>query len=155
MNERIKELRTSLGMTMKDFGVSIGLSISGVSDVEKGRTPVQDRHIKLILAAFPSVSEAWLRDGVGDMFVKGAPNRQYGLDDVCNEVLTLYASMTPDQQRVIMDFVDDLVEKLHAKKANPLTEEERIEKQVEEYRQALLAEARQGSRPSEPSSSAG
>lgn len=68
MNERVSQLRSKLGLTLKDFGGKIGMSAGGLADVERGRNPVQERHIKLILAAFPQVSEEWLRDGTGPMF---------------------------------------------------------------------------------------
>ena len=70
MRERLIELRKALGLTLNEFGARIGMSLTGVSEIEHGRRRVQERHIKLILSAFPSVSEEWLRDGKGEMFRK-------------------------------------------------------------------------------------
>ena len=68
MKERIIQLREALKLSQADFGKKIGLARSGISSVENGQRVVQERHIKLILSAFPDVSESWLRDGIGDMF---------------------------------------------------------------------------------------
>ena len=68
MNERIRELRQALKMTLKDFSAALGVSISAVSEIEHGRSAVTERMIKVLLAAFPQVSEQWLRTGEGDMY---------------------------------------------------------------------------------------
>ena len=62
VNERIKELRLKLGMNQEEFGESIGLSKSGISNIESGLRGVRERHIKLIANVF-NVSEEWLRTG--------------------------------------------------------------------------------------------
>lgn len=62
INERIKELRQSLHMSQEEFGKTIGLSKSGISNIESGARSVRDAHIKLICSSF-NVSENWLRTG--------------------------------------------------------------------------------------------
>lgn len=62
INERIKELRQSLHMSQEEFGKTIGLSKSGISNIESGVRSVRDAHIKLICTSF-NVSESWLRTG--------------------------------------------------------------------------------------------
>ena len=66
MKERIKELRKSLGMNQAEFGSKIGISNTAVSKWEKGENTVPESAIKSIVREF-GVSEAWLRDGTGDM----------------------------------------------------------------------------------------
>lgn len=65
---RIIELRTELNISQEELGERIGLSRSGVSNIEKGKRALNDRHIKLICSEF-NVSEKWLRTGEGDMLV--------------------------------------------------------------------------------------
>lgn len=62
INERIKELRQNLHMPQEEFGKAIGLSKSGISNIENGTRSVRDAHIKLICSSF-NVSETWLRTG--------------------------------------------------------------------------------------------
>ncbi|CVK19188.1 helix-turn-helix domain-containing protein [Sporomusa sphaeroides] len=62
INSRIKELRLKLNMTQEEFGNKIGLSKSGISNIESGTRSVRERHIKLISSIF-NVSEDWLKNG--------------------------------------------------------------------------------------------
>lgn len=62
VNDRIKELRLNLNMSQDAFGKAIGLSKSGISNIENGTRNVRDNHIKLLCSTF-GVSEDWLRTG--------------------------------------------------------------------------------------------
>ena len=66
MQKRIKELRKSLGLNQSEFGARLGLASSTVAGYENGYREVSDAIIKSIVREF-GVSEAWLRDGTGDM----------------------------------------------------------------------------------------
>ena len=68
MNERIKELRNSLGLTLEKFGEPIGLKKSGLSLVENGKNALTEQNIKAICRVY-NVNEEWLRTGEGEMFV--------------------------------------------------------------------------------------
>lgn len=65
VNSRIKELRTRLKLTQEEFGEKIGLSKSGISNIENGTRNVSSRHIKLICNVF-NVNESWLTTGIDD-----------------------------------------------------------------------------------------
>lgn len=65
IKDRIKEVRTNLKLTQEDFGEKIGLSKSGISNIENGTRNVSPRHIKLICSIF-DVNESWLRTGIDD-----------------------------------------------------------------------------------------
>lgn len=67
MNERIKILRESLGLSMEKFGAKIGLTRSAISKIESGSNP-SDQTIISICREF-NVRDAWLRNGEGDMFL--------------------------------------------------------------------------------------
>lgn len=69
MNERIKQLREALGLSQEALGEKIGLTRSGISNIENGLRSVSDRHVILLCSAF-CVSEQWLRTGEGDMFAQ-------------------------------------------------------------------------------------
>lgn len=65
MNERIKELRQYLHMSQEELGKWLGITKSGVSDIEASRRKVTEQHI--IMLKMHNVSEKWLRTGTGDI----------------------------------------------------------------------------------------
>ena len=71
MNERFKELRKALGLTQSEFGKILGLSTSGVSEIEAGRRKVTEQHL-IMLSNYKKkiITIEWLRTGDGEMFVK-------------------------------------------------------------------------------------
>lgn len=71
MNERFKELRKALGLTQGEFGKILGLSTSGVSEIEAGRRKVTEQHL-IMLSNYKKkiINIEWLRTGDGEMFVK-------------------------------------------------------------------------------------
>lgn len=66
-NERIRVLRTELGLTLAKFGEALGVSNQAVSAVESGKAAVSNRTRSAIVREF-GVSEIWLRTGEGEMF---------------------------------------------------------------------------------------
>lgn len=85
MNERLRELRKTLGMSMEEFGRILGITKSGISDIENGRRSVTDQHIKMLTIQplkGKYLNETWLRTGEGEMFRKRTDN----------EILTEFAA---------------------------------------------------------------
>lgn len=70
--ERVREIRKALGLTLDKFGDKIGLKKSGLSLIENGRNDLTEVNMKSICREF-NVSESWLRDGSGEMFVSSTP----------------------------------------------------------------------------------
>ena len=68
MNNRIKELRKSLGLTGADFGDKIGITKASVSKLEGGVTNPSEQTIRSICREF-GVNEVWLRTGEGEPFL--------------------------------------------------------------------------------------
>ena len=120
MNERIRMLREALGLTYNDFSEKLGMSISGISEVEKGRRAVQERHIKLILAAFPRVSETWLRTGEGEMFRKEDSSMaelisRLDLPDITNTLLDVYEELPDEARAIVLEYAHKVITDLMAK----------------------------------------
>jgi len=67
IKDRIKEVRTTIGITQGKFAKRIAISTSYISEIEKGIKEVNERVIRLIAAEF-NVVEHWLRTGHGTMF---------------------------------------------------------------------------------------
>lgn len=67
MNERIKELRKSLGLTQFEFGEQVGVKANTIGNYEIGLRTPSDAVIRAICREF-NVNENWLRTGEGEMF---------------------------------------------------------------------------------------
>lgn len=67
INQRILEVRKTLGYSQQVFSAGIELSRSYQAGIEIKKHPVNDRLIKMICMTY-GVNEAWLRTGEGDMF---------------------------------------------------------------------------------------
>lgn len=74
MNERMKELRKAMGKSQEEFGKILGITKSGVSDIESGRRNVTEQHI--IMLRNENVNEEWLRTGNGEMFIPETKDEQ-------------------------------------------------------------------------------
>ncbi len=72
MKERVKQIRRYFGLTQEKFAKRINKIVGFISAMEIGGTRFSDDTIKTICSIF-GINEAWLRDGVGEMFLDDAP----------------------------------------------------------------------------------
>lgn len=79
MNERLKILRKSLGLTQTDFGKRIGMTMQGIQKWEKGKSKPQQSTIKALISTF-NVNPDWLLNGTGEMFLDNANSQQEQAD---------------------------------------------------------------------------
>lgn len=86
MNERIKLLRKSLGLTQDDFANKVGLSRNFIAQIEIGTKQPSDRTISDICRVF-AINEQWLRTGEGQMHLNLTKNQEIAqfLNDVMEE----------------------------------------------------------------------
>lgn len=68
-NERVKEIRKFLGLTMEKFGERIGVSKATISNIENGNRNLTEQMTKSICREY-SVDYIWLTTGDGEMFVE-------------------------------------------------------------------------------------
>lgn len=68
MNERLKQLRAELGLSMAKFGEQVGISSASVAHFESGSRNPSRRTIADICRAFHA-SEDWVITGEGEMFL--------------------------------------------------------------------------------------
>ena len=66
--ERVKEARKSLNLTLEKFGERLGVRKTAISKIENGENNLTEQMLKSICREF-NISEEWLRDGTGNMFV--------------------------------------------------------------------------------------
>ena len=116
MNERIKELRKSLGLSQEAFAERLGLKGSAVSHLESGRRNITNQNIVAICREF-GVNEEWLRTGSGDMFeemsraekaaqIVGAALGS-GDEFILNTFIAL-GQLSPNEWELIKKFVDKI-----------------------------------------------
>ena len=68
MNERIKEVRKSLGLTQDEFGRRLGVTRGAITNIEYNKVEPKPLLVDLLCREF-NVNEIWLRTGEGEMFV--------------------------------------------------------------------------------------
>ncbi len=66
-NERIKEVRKTLNLTLDAFGQRVGMKKSSLSHMENGTNAVSNQLRTAVCREF-HVREEWLRTGDGEMF---------------------------------------------------------------------------------------
>lgn len=130
INERFKKLRKTCGMTQEDWAKILGLSRSGVTDIEAGRRNVTAQHM-IMLSNWKEkrVNIEWLKTGEGDMFLElpeedevatyvselledDGTNPLYGL---IKEIMHTYSQLSPKSQAVLCEFSEKLAKNLKEK----------------------------------------
>lgn len=67
-NERVKEIRKTLGLTLEKFGERIGVTRGSMSNIENGNRNLTEQMTKSICREF-SVDYMWFTTGEGEMFI--------------------------------------------------------------------------------------
>lgn len=126
MDERIKKLRKTLGLTQQKFADAIGVRQNTVAQYEMGRNPPNDTVITLICREF-NVNEAWLRTGDGEMFAPKTRNEELfefavkaaesPPSAIQAQLLAVMSRLTDDQWEVLAQVAHELYEEM--KKADP------------------------------------
>lgn len=102
IGERVKKLRKELGLTLEKFGAPLGVQRSALSMIENDKSGIGDRTILLICREY-GVSEKWLRDGDGEMFVPVTRNEK-----IARFAGELMKDETPDFRRQLVEILADL-----------------------------------------------
>lgn len=110
MNERIKLLRKTIGLSQRDFGAKIGISDPAVSKIEKGTNIPSEQTVKSICREF-NVNYAWLLEGKGEMF-SALPEtlldevaEEYELDELDKLLVKKYMQLPLEKRGVIKDYL--------------------------------------------------
>lgn len=119
MNERIKELRKTLGLTMEKFGCRLGVTKMTISRIENGVNNVTEQMKKSICREF-NVDYIWLTTGEGKMFQdKTEEEEVYNLlDEIMDnypslkEAIAKFASVATVED---LESLDALIEKIMKK----------------------------------------
>lgn len=135
MKDRIKELRKSLGLSQVKFGERIGCSGGAIANYEIGASVPLKSVILAICKEF-NVSEDWLRNGEGDMFVKEADEfatLAKAHPNLTADSLTFirrFVELPPEAQDATWNFLIGLVGELQAERNQREMEDEKIIEKV-------------------------
>lgn len=110
MKNRIKKLRKALDLTQAAFADRIGMKQNTIATYEMGRAIPSDPTINNICKEF-GVSERWLKDGRGEMFVPSASNvldalaAEHNLTHGDYILIEKFLRMKPESRQAIVDYV--------------------------------------------------
>lgn len=116
-NERVKQLRKFLDLTLEKFGDRLGVTKVAISNIENGKRAVTEQMSKAICREF-NVNEDWLRNGVGDMFKQRDGSFSEILselddsdDDFIKSFITVYIELDEDSKEVLRQIATKMSEK--------------------------------------------
>ena len=117
INERFAFLIKDQGLTQTKIADSLHLTQSHVSGLCSGAKNLSDRTISDICRVF-CVSEAWLRDGVGEMYVRRSANEELAIlvNDLMSDAdesfrkrfVSLLLALPPESWAAVEDFAKKL-----------------------------------------------
>ena len=131
INERIRELRKQhLCITLDAFGARLGVGKTTISAIETGRNNATDQMIKSICREF-DVSEDWLRNGEGEVFVQRTRNEIVAefvgkaLADKPESARNWAISMLAEFSDDWWDEVNEVLKKIRNKEIGPYADDEK------------------------------
>lgn len=118
--DRVKEIRTKLNMTMELFGKRLGVTRTAISNIEGGYRNLTEQMKKAICREF-HVSYAWLTNGDGDMFSNSDAAIKEKVDQIMESENDFHKKLIEsiidlDDETLIM--LKTLIDKLANKKAD-------------------------------------
>jgi transcriptional regulator with XRE-family HTH domain len=107
ISERLKQLRKTLNLSIRDFSkqIYIGHSLYGV--IELGNRPISDRIVQLISSRF-NVSKDWILTGKGEMFTAPPPDvRLERLIEIYNTLDGMLKDCLLEQSNILLRIYKD------------------------------------------------
>lgn len=115
MNERLKMLRETLGLSQDEFGKRIGSARNTIANYELGRRKPSNTTVMAICNEFRA-NYLWLTEGKGDMF-SGTPQsvvdelaEDYKLDDIDKKIIEKYLELSEKERAVIKEYLKSIFE---------------------------------------------
>lgn len=115
MYQRIKQLRESIPLSQAAFGKKMGVSRDVINNIEQDRNkkPVSELFISHLCETF-NVNEAWLRTGIGDMFIPvdtsslSALKKEYNLSQKATAILENFLKLSDKEQDEFIDLAEKI-----------------------------------------------
>lgn len=102
IKDRIKESRTTIGITQSKFAEKISIDTSLISGIESGVRDVNEHIIRQIVKEY-NINEDWLRTGIGTMF-----NDDVG--SVVSKAINMFISLDSELQNAVLKILTALNE---------------------------------------------
>jgi transcriptional regulator with XRE-family HTH domain len=100
--ERIKEIRTTLGLSQVEFAKRIFVSKGFYSDIEVGKKKINDRIIFIVAKQF-NVNVEWIKTGEGEMWTNTPPDiRLEKLLDIYNQLDDSFRDYLVEQSSILL-----------------------------------------------------
>lgn len=112
--ERVKEIRTSLSLTLEKFGEKLGVGKTAISKIEKNERSLTDQMLKSICREY-NVNYDYLMYGEGEMFsdlprtVLDELCRQYELDNFDRSLVELYIELPKDFRQILKNKIREML----------------------------------------------
>lgn len=113
MNERLKQLRKQLNLTMVDFCKPLGVTHTALSLWENGKRAISDSMINLICKTY-NVNEDWLRYGTGEMFIVSQTEyidsltQEYHLTQIDADIISNFLSLESEDRKKFLELAKKL-----------------------------------------------
>ena len=107
MKERLKELRKKLHLTQRELAEKIGVSLTQISDWERGRFALSSARIAQICAAL-HVRREWFETGEGDVLEPFPPEKRTR-DEILADMFEMIYSELSDAGKKTVDVVLDRI----------------------------------------------
>lgn len=108
--ERIKKIRTTLGLSQKAYGDKLGVTDATVSGWESGRRTPTEGALVSMCREF-NINYPYLIEGLGDMFsdlpetLLDEVAEEYKLDELDTLLVKRYMQLSEDKRKVIKDYL--------------------------------------------------
>ena len=117
MNERLKEIRNTTGLSQAKFGAELGASRDSINNYEIGRVVPSDTFVQLLCSKF-NINEDWLRNGIGEMMLSTPQTiieelkKEYSLDSLDTAIVESYLALDKEQRKVVKQYILDLSKRI-------------------------------------------
>lgn len=100
IHARIKQIRTTVGLSQVKFAERIAISSSYLAEIELNNKVASERIIRLLVSEF-NVDDCWLRTGEGEMF-------NIGMDAKLSQINSLFNSFNQQFKECAMNQMEEL-----------------------------------------------
>lgn len=110
IGDRIKKLRKEKGLTMHEFGKTLGMSKSSISGIEAGKNGPSEQTVRLICSVY-SVEYFWLKTGDGNMYRNETDIliedlvKEQNLDSDTARMLRRFLGLSKESKKVVLKVV--------------------------------------------------
>lgn len=107
IHERIKQVRTAVGLSQAKFAERMAISSSYVAEIELNNKEASERIIRLLISEF-NVSSKWLRSGEGAMFNEGMDAQLSRITSLFNSFDKLFKGCAINQMEELANLYSQL-----------------------------------------------